>query len=207
MIKRTSLNIVNDLIQKNLQWKVLDIGCGFTANKNATVIADIQDLSNFYSKRTFIKITDKKLPFKDNEFDFVIASHVIEHVEDFQFFIKELERVAKKGYIELPTRFGDNLIFENKSDHIWWFVFNDQTSKLVASKRNQLVEPFMSVATGKMIDSYFRESMVLELYWEEKINYVIDEKIQNLNMKKLFFLTIIKKYFSKKLRSFLKKTN
>ena len=207
MIKRTSLNIVNDLIQKNLQWKVLDIGCGFTANKNATVIADIQDLSNFYSKKTFIKITDKKLPFKDNEFDFVIASHVIEHVEDFQFFIKELERVAKKGYIELPTRFGDNLIFENKSDHIWWFVFNDQTSKLVASKRNQLVEPFMSVATGKMIDSYFRESMVLELYWEEKINYVIDEKIQNLNMKKLFFLTIIKKYFSKKLRAFLKKTN
>ncbi len=207
MIKRTSLNIVNNLIQKNLQWKVLDIGCGFTANKNATVIADIQDLSNFYSKKTFIKITDKKLPFKDNEFDFVIASHVIEHVEDFQFFIKELERVAKKGYIELPTRFGDNLIFENKSDHIWWFVFNDQTSKLVVSKRNQLVEPFMSVATGKMIDSYFRESMVLELYWEEKINYVIDEKIQNLNMKKLFFLTIIKKYFSKKLRAFLKKTN
>ena len=207
MIKRTSLNIVNNLIQKNLQWKVLDIGCGFTANKNATVIADIQDLSNFYSKKTFIKITDKKLPFKDNEFDFVIASHVIEHVEDFQFFIKELERVAKKGYIELPTRFGDNLIFENKSDHIWWFVFNDQTSKLVASKRNQLVEPFMSVATGKMIDSYFRESMVLELYWEEKINYVIDEKIQNINMKKLFFLTIIKKYFSKKLRAFLKKTN
>jgi ubiquinone/menaquinone biosynthesis C-methylase UbiE len=207
LIKRTSLNIVNNLIQKNLQWKVLDIGCGFTANKNATVIADIQDLSNFYSKKTFIKITDKKLPFKDNEFDFVIASHVIEHVEDFQFFIKELERVAKKGYIELPTRLGDNLIFENKSDHIWWFVFNDQTSKLVASKRNQLVEPFMSVATGKMIDSYFRESMVLELYWEEKINYVIDEKIQNLNMKKLFFLTIIKKYFSKKLRAFLKKTN
>ena len=207
MIKRTSLNIVNDLIQKNLQWKVLDIDCGFTANKNATVIADIQDLSNFYSKKTFIKITDKKLSFKDNEFDFVIASHVIEHVEDFQFFIKELERVAKKGYIELPTRFGDNLIFENKFDHIWWFVFNDQTYKLVASKRNQLVEPLMSVATGKMIDSYFRDSMVLELYWEEKINYVIDEKIQNLNMKKLFFLTIIKKYFSKKLRAFLKKTN
>ena len=101
----------------------------------------------------------------------------------------------------------DNLIFENKSDHIWWFVFNDQTKQLVASKRNQLVEPFMSVATGKMIDSYFRDSMVLELYWEEKINYVIDEKIQNLNMKKLFFLTIIKKYFSKKLRVFLKKTN
>ena len=183
---------------------MLDIGCGFTANKNATVIADIQDLSNFYSKKTFIKITDKKLPFKDNEFDFVIASHVIEHVEDFQFFIKELERVAKKGYIELPTRFGDNLIFENKSDHIWWFIFDDQKKKLVGSKKNQLVEPFMSVATSKIIDNYFRESMVLELYWEEKIDYVIDDSIRNLNMEKLSFFKIMKKYFSKKIRSFLK---
>ena len=204
MIKRTSIKIINETIQKNLKWKVLDIGCGYTANKNATVIADVQDLSNFYLNKTFVKITDKKLPFKDGEFDFVIASHVIEHVEDFSFFIKELERVAKKGYIELPTRLGDNLVFENKSDHIWWFIFDDQRNKLVGSKRNQLVEPFMSVATSKIIDNYFRESMVLELYWEEKIDYVIDDSIRNLNMEKLSFFKIMKKYFSKKIRSFLK---
>ena len=204
MIKRTSIQTINEIIQKNLKWKVLDIGCGYTANKNATVIADVQDLSNFYLNKTFVKITDKKLPFKDGEFDFVIASHVIEHVEDFSFFIKELERVAKKGYVELPTRLGDNLVFENKSDHIWWFIFDDQRNKLVGSKRNQLVEPFMSVATSKIIDNYFRESMVLELYWEEKIDYVIDDSIQNLNMEKLSFFKIMKKYFSKKIRSFLK---
>ena len=204
MIKRTSIKIINETIQKNLKWKVLDIGCGYTANKNATVIADVQDLSNFYLNKTFVKITDKKLPFKDGEFDFVIASHVIEHVEDFSFFIKELERVAKKGYIELPTRLGDNLVFENKSDHIWWFIFDDQKNKLVGSKRNQLLDPFMSVATSKIIDNYFRESMVLELYWEEKIDYVIDDSIRNLNMEKLSFFKIMKKYFSKKIRSFLK---
>ena len=204
MIKRTSIKTINETIQKNLKWKVLDIGCGYTANKNATVIADVQDLSNFYLNKTFVKINDKKLPFKNGEFDFVIASHVIEHVEDFSFFIKELERVAKKGYIELPTRLGDNLVFENKSDHIWWFIFDDQRNKLVGSKRNQLVEPFMSVATSKIIDNYFRESMVLELYWEEKIDYVIDDSIRNLNMEKLSFFKIMKKYFSKKIRSFLK---
>ena len=69
------------------------------------------------------------MPFKDNEFDFVIASHVIEHVEDFEFFIKELEIKSKKGYIELPTRLGDNLVFENTSDHIWWFTFCDIEKK------------------------------------------------------------------------------
>jgi len=204
LIKRTSIKTINETIQKNLKWKVLDIGCGYTANKNATVIADVQDLSNFYLNKTFVKINDKKLPFKNGEFDFVIASHVIEHVEDFSFFIKELERVAKKGYIELPTRLGDNLVFENKSDHIWWFIFDDQKNKLVGSKRNQLLDPFMSVATSKIIDNYFRESMVLELYWEEKIDYVIDDSIRNLNMEKLSFFKIMKKYFSKKIRSFLK---
>ena len=49
-------------------------------------IADVQDFSNFYKEKKFIKITDKKLPFKDKEFNFVIASHVIEHVEDFSIF-------------------------------------------------------------------------------------------------------------------------
>ena len=37
--------------------------------------------------KKFVRIKDKRLPFKDNEFDFVISSHVIEHVEDFKFFI------------------------------------------------------------------------------------------------------------------------
>ena len=67
MIKRTSINTINKTIQKNLEWKVLDIGCGYTANKNATVIADVQDLSRFYLNRTFIQITNKKLPFKDSK--------------------------------------------------------------------------------------------------------------------------------------------
>ena len=50
---------------------------------------------------------------------------MIEHVEDFPFFISEIERISSQGYIELPTRLGDNLIFENVTDHIWWFVFDD----------------------------------------------------------------------------------
>lgn len=44
-----------------------------------------------------------KFPFEDNEFDYVICSHVIEHVPDVEFFLSELFRVAPKGYIEYPT--------------------------------------------------------------------------------------------------------
>ena len=161
LLKRTSLNLVNQRLQKNSNWKVLDIGCGYTASKHASVIADVQDLSNFYKGRKFVKINEEKLPFNDNEFDFIIASHVIEHVENFEFFIKELERISKKGYIELPTRLADNLIFENKNDHIWWFLYDDNFNQLIASKRNQLLDPFMTVSTGKLFEKIFRESFVL----------------------------------------------
>ena len=133
MIQRTSINKINEIINKNPNWKILDIGCGYRAHKDANVIADKQDFADFYKEKNFVIIKEKKLPFKDKEFDFVISSHVIEHVEDFEFFIREIERVSSKGYIELPTRLGDNLVFENTKDHIWWFLFDDVNKKLLIS--------------------------------------------------------------------------
>ena len=162
------------------------------------------DLSNYYKERKFIKINEKKFPFKDKEFDFVISSHVIEHVEDFEFFIKELERVSSKGYIELPSRLGDNLVFENKTDHVWWFLYDDVNNKLIASKRNQIIEPFITVSTGKLFEKVFRESLVTELMWEEKIDYQIDNSIRQEDVEKIPFLKLFKKYLSKKFRSFYK---
>ena len=201
MIQRTTLKNINLLLENNKDWKILDIGCGYTAHEKANYVADVQDFSEFYrSKKKFIQIKEKKLPFKDKEFDFVISSHVIEHVEDFPFFISELERISNKGYIELPTRLGDNLIFENMTDHIWWFIFDDIEKKLVASKRNQSLESFLSVATGKILSDMFRESFVLELIWENKIDFKISDDIKNNSYKKISFLNLIKKYFSKRLR-------
>ena len=204
MLKRTTINFVNDTFSKNENWKILDIGCGYRAHKSASVIADIQDLSNFYENKNFIQITEKKLPFKDKEFDFVIASHVIEHVDDFEFFIKELERISSKGYIELPSRLADNLVFENKNDHIWWFYFDDTTNKLIVSKKNQLIDPFITVSTAKLFEEIFRESLVIELAWEEKIDYKIDNQIRQENFKKISFFKLFRKYLSKKVRTTFK---
>lgn len=201
MIERTSLKKVNTLLEKNNNWNVLDIGCGYTAHERANCVADVQDFSKFYlNKKNFIRIENKTLPFKDKEFDFVIASHVIEHVEDFGYFISELERISNQGYVELPTRLGDNLIFENTTDHIWWFTFDDSTKKLLATKKEQTLEPFLSVATGRKLTESFRESFVIELIWKDKIDFSLDSSINNQGKKKISFLSIIKKYFSKRLR-------
>ena len=204
MLKRTPITHVNNILEKNLNWKILDIGCGYRAHNNASVIADIQDFSDFYKEKKFIQIKEKNLPFKDKEFDFVIASHVIEHVEDFEFFIKELERISSKGYIELPSRLGDNLVFENKNDHIWWFYYDDLENKLLVSKKNQLLDPFITVSTAKLFEEIFRESLVIELMWDQTIDYKIDNNIRFEKFRKISFFKIIKKYFSKRIRTIFK---
>ena len=204
MLKRSSISHINRILEKNSNWKILDVGCGFGAHKSASVIADIKDFSKLYKDKKFVLINDKKLPFKDKEFDFVIASHVIEHVQDFEFFIKELQRISSKGYIELPSRLGDNLVFENANDHIWWFRFDDISNYLIVSKRNQILSPFITVSMAKLFESIFRESLVIELIWENTIEYQIDESLKQYNLKKISFWKIFRKYLSKRLRSILK---
>ena len=204
MLKRTSITQVNSILKKNKDWKILDIGCGFRPNENANVIGDIKDFSNYYKDKTFVQIKGKILPFKDKEFDFVIASHVIEHVEDFEFFVKELERISSKGYIELPSRLGDNLVFENENDHIWWFCFDDVSNTIVASKKNQLIDPFITVSMAKLFEEVFRESFVIELAWEEKIDYKIDNLIRQENAERISFFKLFRKYLSKKIRTLYK---
>ena len=203
MIKRTSKKYIDNLLQNNTTWNILDIGCGYNANKFAKVICDVQDLSNYYEDKKFIRLTEKKLPFKDKEFDFVVASHVMEHVEDIDFFIKELERVSKKGYIELPTKLEDNLVFENEKDHLWHMDFDDVENKLVVSKKVQYFEPVLTVSTTKKLNEIFRTSLVLELIWEDSINHIVNKSTED-TFKKISVLNLLKKYFSKRLRMFFK---
>ena len=203
MIRRSSKKSVETLLQENTSWKVLDIGCGYTANKNATVVCDVQDLSNIYKEKDFVKLTSNILPFKDKEFDFVIASHVIEHVKNVEIFIKELQRVSSKSYIELPTKLEDNLVFENKKDHLWHMEFDDDKNQLIISKKIQFLEPVLTVSSAKKFLKYFRQSLVLELFWENSIEFnIVDKNLDNY--KKISRFSLFRKFFSKLLRNIIR---
>ena len=203
MIKRSSKQYIDKLLKNNPNWKILDVGCGYTAHENATVICDVQDLSNFYKDKNFIKLDGNILPFKDNEFDFVIASHVIEHVKDVKIFINELSRISSKGYIELPTILEDNLVFENKKDHIWHMEFDDIDNKLNISEKIQYLEPVITVSTSKIFSNIFRQSLVLELYWEDNIEFNLIKKNKN-EIPKVSRLVLFRKFLSKYLRNIIR---
>ena len=198
MIKRTSKEYVLKILKENHQrWNILDIGCNQDAIEYAHTAADIENFSKFYENKKFVLIKSKKLPFKDNEFDFVYASHVIEHIEDLEFFINELQRISKQGYIELPSILEDNIVLSENSikDHRWVFKFDDVEQILLAEKKKQLIEPFIThgILFGYLRKN-FRSSLVLELYWKDEINFKFTDFI--VPIKKPFFMTIIKKYIS-----------
>ena len=94
--------------------RVLEIGPGAEPNPRSNVLLEkrygsqeeylrqcgglsINDIDSriiFYDGGVF--------PFKDNDFDYVICSHVIEHIDDVERFCSEMFRVARAGYIEYP---------------------------------------------------------------------------------------------------------
>ena len=200
MIQRTSREHVLKILEENQNnWNILDIGCNISPVEFAQTVADVQNFSKFYNekKKKFVLIENKILPFSNNQFDFVYASHVIEHVEDVSFFISELKRISKKGYIELPSMLEDNIVLSANSidDHKWMFKFDDIENLLLIEEKKQLIEPF--ITHGVLFDSLrknFRNSLVLELYWEKEINY--EFRNFTVQAKKTSFLSIIKKYFS-----------
>jgi len=74
---------------------------------------------------------------------------------------------------------------------------------LIASKKNQFLEPFINVSTAKKLEYLFRESLIIELLWEDKIDYKFIDELEGQNQTTIGFKYLIKKYFSKKIRVFL----
>lgn len=73
--------------------KTLDLGCG----RNKTPGAIGLDLSPDTQADIVHDLAVFPYPLPDNEFDRIVANHVIEHLPDFMGFMAEVHRIAKPG--------------------------------------------------------------------------------------------------------------
>jgi hypothetical protein len=62
-----------------------------------------------------------RLPFADKEFDKVLCSHTLEHVEDPALFYKELTRVGREVTVVIPPLWDISAVF-NIFEHQWIFL-------------------------------------------------------------------------------------
>ncbi|MBN1397934.1 MAG: glycosyltransferase [Bacteroidetes bacterium] len=91
--------------------RVLDVGSGHQPNRRADVLLEKYIENTIHRTTQEIVVPEGKeliigdaqaMPFEDKSFDFIIASHIAEHVDDPEIFCREMSRVGKRGYIETP---------------------------------------------------------------------------------------------------------
>lgn len=94
---------------------VLEVGSGGNPYFRANVLLDAFETTQqrhwapLVADRPTVLGAVERLPFRDKAFDFVIASHVLEHSSDPVVFLSELQRVAHAGYIEVPDALMERL--------------------------------------------------------------------------------------------------
>lgn len=90
---------------------VLEVGSGGNPYARANVLLDAYPDTRerhwvpLTVDRPFVFGFLERLPFKDKAFDFVVASHVLEHSSEPERALREMQRVARAGYIEVPDAF------------------------------------------------------------------------------------------------------
>ena len=94
---------------------VLDVGSGHFPNPRADVLCDsfpsnLERGQDLKIDRPFVWGNAERLPFKNDAFDFVVLSHVLEHTFRPKQLLAEIERVGIRGYIETPSAWQEFLI-------------------------------------------------------------------------------------------------
>ena len=162
---------------------VLDVGAGGNPYPRSDVLMDRLSGSehrcgeSMLIDRAAVFGDASKMPFKDKAFDFVIASHILEHMADPDTFLKELQRVGKAGYIETP-----NAIFERLHPyniHCLEIIENNGVLH-IHKKRGPIEDPFLGTKNLLGEDSIWGKYMHdsphmfhVRYFWNDEIKYEV----------------------------------
>ena len=155
--------------------KVLEIGPGSTPHPRANAFleyqfadetlaiqqrGDIESAPNYQGKPITYYSGDR-FPFEDGEFDYVIASHVLEHVPNPEIFMSEIYRVSKgRGYLEFPLPPYDYLFDFDVHTQLVWF---DEVNRVI----KYLIKENTHLSQFGPITSQLRKA--LEMGWDDLV--------------------------------------
>lgn len=138
------------IISINSSDKVLEIGPGATPYFRSDVFLEL-DYKNeseriaqsghvgiLKTEKEIVYYNGGRFPFEDKEFDYVICSHVLEHVPDANIFLMELQRVGKKGYLEFPTVYYDYIY--NFPEHTLFLLERDGVINWMTKEESGLLK-------------------------------------------------------------------
>ena len=168
---------------------VLDVGSGDKPHWRADVLLD-RFIGDEYSgqrsggsrariDRPLFDADAADMPFADGAFDFVICSHVLEHVERPDAVIRELVRVARAGYIEVPEAASAKIV--DFPSHLWWVTL--QSGVLVFTAKSApffdadidryLTASGMRQPVADLLDRHL-DHRIIELPWTATVAYRVE---------------------------------
>jgi hypothetical protein len=184
MLKENERKILKDL--RNID-NVLDIGGWDKPFNRANYVLDIHPFETrgfhgsqggnkeFFNKKKWIihDVNSKdRLPFRDNQFDFVICSHILEDIRDPIWLCSEIMRIGKAGYIEVPsmkvelTKGVMNESYAGYYHHRW----------LVEIKNNNIIFRFKPHFIHNKKKFHFPKRFLNRLTEKDKVNFLFWNK-------------------------------
>ncbi|MFM8268326.1 MAG: class I SAM-dependent methyltransferase [Ilumatobacteraceae bacterium] len=168
---------------------VLDVGSGDKPHWRADVLLDryvdaehALQRSGRASARVNRPLFDADaadMPFADGVFDYVICSHMLEHVPEPGRVIDEMVRVARAGYIEVPEAASAKIV--DFPSHLWWCRLVDGTLVFTA-KTDRYFDPEIDAFLDRsrmrqpiadLLDRHL-DHRVIELRWAGAVSYQVD---------------------------------
>ncbi len=122
--------------------KILDIGCDgrkYRANPDDKIVG-----LDLYPDKDVDVVWDLEkipLPFKNNEFDMVTASHILEHINNFFSLIEEIHRVIKPGGVfKVWVPHASDLAAFGHVGHVRYFTVNTFSHFTESHRENQFTK-------------------------------------------------------------------
>lgn len=170
---------------------VLEIGSGDKPHWRSDVLVDRYLCDNSQrilgdvlidNNKLFIIADIGHLPFKNKTFDYIMSSHVLEHIENLDMAIKEISRVGKAGYIELPYGFLD--IIKPFDTHLW--ICDIENDCLIFRRKTKNLDPLLLKFGNVFSSKDFSDGKLRNLdkiFIMHKWKYEIKSKIYNVDGK------------------------
>jgi hypothetical protein len=113
-------------------------------------------------------------PFADKQVDFVICSHTLEDVRDPIWMCSEFNRIAKAGYIEVPSRleeqtYGFQGPWTGWSHHRW--LIDVDLNEITFVHKSAVVERSDSHFPPEFRDTLSAEDRVQTFWWDGSFGY------------------------------------
>jgi SAM-dependent methyltransferase len=173
---------------------VLDVGSGDKPHWRADVLLDRYIDAAFEVQRSggrsarvdrpLFDADAADMPFADQAFDYVICSHMLEHVPDPAAVIAELVRVAKAGYIEVPEARSAKIV--DFPSHLWWcsldngtLVFTAKTAPFFDADIDRFLdESGLRRPIADLLDRHL-EHRVVSLHWRGGVAHRVDGSVSD----------------------------